>query len=118
VAFSCFGRQSVRRWLAVADLGAFVGLLANTMPHGVHHLAEAAHHAPVACQLYALGVGIQMILMLAAIYIGLRPYVPQQGITSALAHLLLKDIPLAAATFCLFVEGGGPYSLDARLGRA
>jgi hypothetical protein len=59
-----------------------------------------------------------MILMLAAIYIGLWPYVPQQGITSALAHLLLKDIPLAAATFCLFVEGGGPYSLDARLGRA
>jgi hypothetical protein len=65
VAFSRFGGQSVRRWLAVAALGAFVGLLASTTPHGVHHLAEAAHHAPVACQLYALGVGIQWMALAA-----------------------------------------------------
>lgn len=67
--------------------------------------------------LFTRWVALLMIAMLAAIYVGLWPYVPQQGITSALAHLLLKDIPLAAATFCLLVKGGGPYSLDARLGR-
>ncbi len=68
--------------------------------------------------LFTRFVSLLMILMLAAIFIGLWPYVPQKGITSALAHLLLKDIPLAAATFYLFVKGGGHYSLDARQGRA
>lgn len=68
--------------------------------------------------LFTRWVALVMMLMLTAIFIGLWPYVPQQGITSALAHLLLKDIPLAAATFCLFVKGGGPYSLDAWQGRS
>ncbi|MFQ5658219.1 MAG: DoxX family protein [Candidatus Methylomirabilales bacterium] len=68
--------------------------------------------------LFTRFVSLLMIFMLAAIFIGLWPYVPQKGITSPLAHLLLKDVPLAAATFYLFVKGGGQYSLDARLGRA
>lgn len=68
--------------------------------------------------LFTRWVTLLMILMLVAIFIGLWPYVPQQGITSALAHLLLKDIPLAAATFYIFVKGAGSYSLDARLERA
>lgn len=68
--------------------------------------------------LFTRWVALLMVLMLAAIFIGLWPYIPQQGITSPLAHLLLKDIPLAAATFYLFVKGAGPYSLDARQGRA
>lgn len=67
--------------------------------------------------LFTRFVALLMILMLAAIFTGLWPYVSQQGITSPLAHLLLKDIPLSAATFFLFVRGGGPYSLDARLAR-
>jgi hypothetical protein len=53
-----------------------VFLLASTAPHLVHHVMEAAHHEPVACQLYTVGVSIQWLalVVLPALVVWLAPH--------------------------------------------
>jgi len=52
--------------------------------------------------------------LIAMIIIGLWNIAAAQGITSPLAHLLMKDIPLATMNLTLIILGAGKYSLDFR----
>jgi len=56
---------------------------------------------------------LQVVLTLAFI-VGLFNVAAamQGGITSPLAHLFLKDVPLIAANIVLIITGGGAYSID------
>jgi len=65
-ALYVFQVQLARRIFAAAAAGALVFLLTSTAPHWVHHVGEAAHHQPVACQAYMIAVGVQWLTLVAA----------------------------------------------------
>ena len=64
--------------------------------------------------LFTRFVSTTMVVMTVAFIIGLFNIATaaQGGITSPLAHLFLKDIPLIAGNIVLIITGGGAYSLD------
>ena len=55
--------------------------------------------------------GIQIVLTIVFV-VGLWNLVAAAGLTSPLAHLFFKDIPLIAGNFVLIITGGGRYSID------
>jgi len=50
--------------------------------------------------------------LIIAIIVGLFNIATAQGLTSPIAHLLMKDLPLMAINVVLIITGGGLYSID------
>jgi len=57
-------------------------------------------------------VSATQIVLTIIFVIGLWNIAAAQGLTSPLAHLFLKDIPLIAGNLVLVITGGGAYSID------
>jgi uncharacterized membrane protein YphA (DoxX/SURF4 family) len=57
-------------------------------------------------------VSATQIVLTIIFVIGLWNIAVAQGLTSPLAHLFFKDIPLIAGNIVLVITGGGIYSLD------